>query len=212
MSGQVSANGNYLRRTTSFSGAITVSCWVRFTSVAAGLTSVWSQDNNADFNPSLYRDTTNLRFVTSGLADDVILSGLATTNWYWVGIVYEPGVNTNWYTRTNLGNIASGASTQSGGGYGSTRMTIFNEDANDQALNGQIAAFKVWTGRLSVDQLYYESLIAMPKFTTNLYAYLPLHSGGASAGVDLSGNGNAWTVTGTIASSRLSPPIAWGGI
>lgn len=150
--------------------------------------------------------------MTSALADDVVLSGLGTTSWYWTGIVYEPGVNTNYYTRTNLGNIASSSSAESGGGYGSNRMTIFNEDANDQNLNGQLAAFKIWTGRLSVDQLYYESLIGMPKFTTSLYAYLPLHSGGSSAGVDLSGNGNAWTVTGTISSSRQSPPISWGGI
>jgi hypothetical protein len=208
MSGEVTANGNYLRRTTGYSGAITVCTWFRLLSVT-GFHTIWSQDDNANFYPGLYTDTTNLRFVQSGISDVVIKTGLAANTWYWTGIVYETGVNAEFYTGLG-GALTHTTGAVSGGGYPATAMTLFDENAADQNLNGELCAFKAWTGRLSSDEMTYEYLKGNPQRALNLDVFLPSTNGVAAwQGIDMSGQGHNFTKTGTISTARTMPPITW---
>ncbi len=208
MSGQVTANGNYLKRTTGYSGPITVCTWFRLLAVT-GFHSIWSQDNNSNFFPQLYTENTDLRFGETNLSFPIIRSGIAANTWCWAGVIYEPGVSSESYTGIG-GALTHTTSSGTAGAYGGTVMTLFDEQASDQNMNGQLCAFKVWTARLSADELSYEYRKANPQRALSLNFFLPQTNGvTAQQGIDMSGQGHNFTLNGAIATARAMPPITW---
>jgi len=211
MSGQVTANGNYVRRATGFAlQTVTVSCWFRLNTISPGtFQQMWSQDDNATFYPGLFTDGVDLQMITDiGSGPVNLLTGISAGVWYWAAVVGGTVTTSRGYARAGLGSIAAVAGPV-GGGFSSPRMTVYNDDANDQQLGGQLVSYKLWTAELSLKELMAESLLGLPKRTQDLYTFLPLIGGGTGAGIDQNGNGNDFALTGAIASSRLMPPICW---
>ena len=96
-------------------------------------------------------------------------------------------------------------------GFAVNTLLLFVNNSNTETLSGQEVAWKVWADvNLSQAQVENEYLRFNPMTTANLYGFLPL-TVVTNAGVDMSGNGNNWTVQGVPTTQRNAPPIPWRG-
>lgn len=212
MSVQVTADSVYLTRTTGWASSdpFTISVWLR-TNALANFRVYWDHGNGGNL-PELYSDSGGNLILLDG-AGDITIATIAANTWYYVAAVFNGTSNP---VRTYFGtggalSVVTGAGNFTG--LGGTDLRFFNSNANTEQINGQMAHAKMWRGtggNLSADEIANEYLRGRPSKTTALYSWLPLLNV-TSPGVDMSGNGNDFTVTGAVANSRIQPQIPWSG-
>lgn len=211
MSAQSTTAGNYIRRTTGFSaGPVTISCWFRSTNLTPFL-AVWAHENGTVFYPGLYTFSGGI-YISAGAGDNPAVLGTAAANtWYWAAVIMETGQKMRAYLKTLGGAIAAPVdSANNFGGFSGTTLTVLNNSSNADPFSGQICDFKVWSARLTLPELEFEARVGPPKRTANIYAYLPMVNAVSSQiGVDMSGQGNSFTLTGAPTTSAQMPPIGW---
>lgn len=212
MSVQVTADSNYLTRTTGWASSdpFTISLWLR-TTANANFRVYWDHGDGGNF-PELYSDSGGNLILLDG-GGDITLATIAANTWYYVAAVFNGTSN---HVKAYFGS--GGALTETTGagnfgGLGGTNLRFFNSNSNVEQINGQLAHAKIWRGtggNLSADEIANEYLRGQPSKTSALYSWLPLLNV-SSPGVDMSGNGNDFTVTGAPADSRVQPAVPWSG-
>lgn len=87
------------------------------------------------------------------------------------------------------------------------RIAIGDNNETSEFLNGNVAAVKIWAAVLSAAEIANEMRQYLPVRTANLNTFSPMLTT-ADDEIDYSGNGNTWTVGGTLATVD-GPPIPW---
>lgn len=78
-----------------------------------------------------------------------------------------------------------------------------------EPFDGEMAYLRIWTTDLTTEEMAAERVATAARKTSDLYGDYPL-ANSASAGDDISGNGNHLTVNGTITTGETAPPIITG--
>ena len=219
MSVQCNANTQRLRRIVGWDASdpnVSIALWYRFNSFGA-FRSVWSGDDNAVFVPGIYFDpgpSTVYYLHANGAAPGTELIATAAINtWYFTAIerpaaaAAAPGVC---YVGVAGGALSTAVPGDNADGWYGDELILFNEDANDQTQDGQQVFCKVWTTLLSAEEVANEYLRGVSSRTADGFQIVPLLNA-TNAGVDVSGNGNDFTVSGTPTTQRTMPPVTWRG-
>lgn len=129
---------------------------------------------------------------------------LTVGTWFHAAMVCR-GVGTQllelWYNGTLLQDEDSQAAPTAG------KLWI-GDNAFSEWLNGSWAAFKAWNVALSAEEIANEMRYYQPQRIANLNCWSPFRNTGEQT-TDFSGNGNSWTVGGTLATED-GPPVTWG--
>lgn len=223
MSVESTANGSRLRRTTSFanSQALTIVCFLRLNSVAGGNFFTGWDHGGSTFVPQFYFDGSGdpdyggltLAINGTGTASDKLINVThSPTAGAWYGhatVLNGTGNVANAYWNVDGGAISSGATTANFAGFGGANFNLFDENADDQTLNGQLCGVRVWTAALTRAEIEWELRRISPRRLANLYAFLPLLNG-TSPEKDKSGAANDFTAAGTLTTNGSMPPVPWG--
>jgi len=77
------------------------------------------------------------------------------------------------------------------------------------SMKGYFAACKAWSAVLTADEILKEMRHIQPQRTSNLFCWIPCMDADTAAGTDYSGNGNDFTINGTLLTAS-GPPAVWG--
>lgn len=219
MSGQVTANGNYLSGAHNFGGGGAASIWYAFSLDAlppdGGFATIWSIDDNSTFVQGFVENVlgtgvTKYGFMNGSGTEDLFATALAINTWYWGCVTFSSLAGVLTASAGYFGTFASALTKITSAvppvsNYPSTDIFLFQESANDQVLNGELAGFGTVGRTLAdaeIDWLYRRM---NPRVSP--LSRFDLFQGGATAGTDLSGNAHNLAITGAIASSSRQPPM-----
>ena len=199
------------------SGAFAAAAWVkRDTNTEGAVVSKWSNTNDRSF--ILYVDTSgnvNAALLHTNLAtSSVAKSGFTQSVWHHVGFELD-GIDANGRVRAYLDGVAGTDFNPPNTGMVNSTLSVHIgssvDDTTDRYWDGPIAEVAAWTTGLSAAEWQ-----AMAKGVTpnrirpaSLLAYVPLWGVGSSE-PDLSGNGNHFTINGTLNQrdhAPLGPPF-----
>lgn len=183
--------------------------WCKITSYGGG-DFVFNYDGFQDSVP-IWTNTTNT--VLSGAVfgghsgSTSILTG-SNTHWVFVCIVAVNGVGPTFYWRLEGASTLSTASLADAQVVGVSDMLLMSANGSS-GFADRVTAYKEWatSTALTPAQILAESSQNAPIVATGLVNYLPCDAG-HTIGVDQSGGGNNWSVTGTITTNADEPNMA----
>lgn len=157
-------------------------------------------------------NTQVLHWLNFNGADTVVSGGvLSATQVTAIVLTHNAGTNTSIiYRRDAGGTVTSQSIADTIGGGPWTDALFFNEGANDEPMNGEEYAIVIWSRVLSATEAANETYQCRAVTRDSLVVECPQPSS-ATLAIDMSGNGNSATVTGSIASSSLNMPVPFGG-
>jgi len=134
-------------------------------------------------------------------------STLSSSTWYHLTMVRSSTTALDLY----LNGVADGTTntTSVSGRAAATRIEIGATVASTNPFNGRAAAIKIWTTNLSAAEILQEVQTIRPQKFASLWGFWPGFPGSGERTRDYSGNGRAWSETGTL-SDEDPPSISWG--
>lgn len=127
---------------------------------------------------------------------------LTANTWYMVGVVLSGASNITFYIGPVGGSLSSANATNYSGNT-PTELRVGDYTGGGFPCNARVAGFKLWNAALNTTEITNELLQFAPVRTTSLLRYHPWH---VAEVTDHSGNGNNFTLTGTI-TTEADPPV-----
>jgi hypothetical protein len=157
-----------------------------------------------------------LKLFTAGNmgSSEITLFTVSASQWYYVGWSWNKSDATN--SRAFYATSLTGAVQQTSTfNITTSTMTPTILRCGDTVWGGEwwdgrIANLKLWEAQLTLAQIAAERWVMKPQRTADLYGWWPFMGGSDAERVrDYSGNGNDFTVGGTL-TDEAAPPIPWG--
>jgi len=216
MSCKADANSKFLSNNNPWNSNFSFLCWVICNTLPTSGTfrSVWSVDDNGTFTSLAFFNSAGTQQLTlsgPGIAPDtVVLSGVTANTPYFVAGIYPNVGGATFTAYVGTGGSLTTVTSPSGSFSGTSGdLFVFNESANDQFLNGEALAVKIYSGvQLSLAAVQNEYRSWRPVRTASIYSFPKLLNNGTPE-VDWSGKGNSFTATGTLVAAGNMPPIPY---
>ena len=215
-----SSGNEYIRTFSPSLGSVTqftVCCWARIAVDTNNYSCVWSLDAGGTSDYYILETTndgtTMVVFSDAAGVDPLVTRAFTVGTWYFIGVSVN-GTSGTMLTRSlSDSSFTVGTWDAGAGASGSTsisRLRIGNSPfTSGEPLNGNVAAFKAWTGAsLTQAEMENEAWTTVPNRTANLLAWYPFSRAEA---VDYSGNGNTLS-GGSGATTEDGPGIPWGRV
>ncbi|MBX6386798.1 MAG: hypothetical protein IRZ07_28110, partial [Microbispora sp.] len=186
-----------------------ITCWVRLVVDRDSYSTPWSVDNGTSdcWVVQTALDGTTLVVLDDGGTSRGSAVTLSTGVWYFVAVAIN-GSNGTFMVQAETAATPT-VSTWSNGSANVNAATLRIGDSpwGGDWWNGNLAAFKLWTGAaLSQAELLNEAFTYRPQRTANLKAWYPFVRAETT---DYSGQGQTLT-GGSGATTEDGPPISWG--
>lgn len=219
MAVRFNASADNLNRSSvvDYNSAYTWMAWIYFVGGTSGTWCIpyWVSDSGWNNNEGIaVDDAAPYRFllfasVATVWNPDATGSVSPTTGvWYHTALVRESTTSLKMY----IDGVLQGTVTANVTGRGaSTTMSMGNNvSASDSAMDGRVAAIKIWTRALTLAEVNAEMRTIRPLDTTSLWGWYPNFPGSGERARDYSGNGRNWTEGGTL-TDEDPPPVSYGG-
>lgn len=208
-------NGNFLQATASLpvlTGDFSYTVWAAQSGAGGGGTFVSFEDAGGAFFLQDGATGGNSPLYESNVFTTAFPGGNFVNNvWNFYAVVHTSaaGGNTVLYRGTNgaaLSTTALGAEAITGV---PTTVTLFNEQANDEGILGDLLDFKVWSAALSAREVTNQYLSIFPKSRVGaLERWIPMVDSG-NGGEAYAGRGKNMTLTGALPVAHSMPPVPW---
>lgn len=210
-------NGNYLKATSSLPALQnnwSFCIWCAQTQPAAFAVGVSLETAGAGNFTQFYAGNNNRQeSYTSDAGVDTNFPGGLFTNgeWNFYCASHTQGTNTILYRGVNGAALSTTTISGDSHNWVAESLTLFNENANDEPLNGNVLNFIFWTGvALSAREVANQYLSMRPIVrVSSIERWVPVIDNG-NPGQAYMGLSKNLTKTGTLSASRSMPSIPYG--
>lgn len=133
---------------------------------------------------------------------------MSVGTWYYIALTRSGNTLTG-YVITQALSISSQTLAKNTSANSPSENTVGQWNDNTEVYNGRVMGIKFWSAALTQAELLNEMQSLLPRRFTNLYGFWPGFPGSGERTRDYSGNGRAWTESGTV-SDEDPAPIPWG--
>lgn len=199
------ATQRYLGGTISGS-VVSFTCWAYITTDRndfSNITIAYNGAEGAATELGLGSDTDGTTMLLFDSVFDVMNGpNMTVGTWYCFGVVAN-GTAWSLYYGTSPNSLTTVNATRT-----AISSPTFSVSHNGEWINGRVAAWKMWTAALTVDEIREELNQYLYKRSANLRSFNPFINAEVT---DYSGNGNTLT-QGTGATTEPGPPIPWSSL